>query len=168
VRLAFGDDDIPYIVETSGLELVDEDIDSVINMMRPDDEPAELEELDELDEAEGEAVEEVEELEEAGPAPRGMSENDIAELASQIEFSPMAETDTTTEMEPPLHDDLEIVSPFATMLSNISVGEDSEDAETEEQKSEFDLQPESEPADIDFADHAESGDPEDEKKKTVD
>jgi hypothetical protein len=122
VELAFGDDDIPYVVETSGLELMDGEIDSAIETMRTDDEPAELEELEELDE-----VEDLEVLEDLNPAEDGPagdsgggssrpSESDLAELASTIEFSspdPIAE-----EPDDDFDEDLEIVSPFASMLSD--------------------------------------------------
>ncbi|MDR2258008.1 MAG: hypothetical protein LBE14_02540 [Treponema sp.] len=170
VRLAFGDDDIPYIVETSGLEMVDEGIDSAFTIPRPDDEPAELEELEELgeleelDEAEEEAVEGFQEPE-AGP--REFSENDIAEVASQIEFSPMAETGGAEDAGQ-AHDDLEIVSPFATMLSNISISDDDANSlESGETKAELTGSlTEAEAADLDSADSAEDADSEDEKKKT--
>jgi hypothetical protein len=83
VKLVFGDDDIPYIVESSGLELVDEDIDKVMQTMRPEsDEPAELEELEELDEAESGIAEEAEVAGKAeNGAPRQISEMDMADLA---------------------------------------------------------------------------------------
>jgi hypothetical protein len=48
VRLAFGDDDIPYLVESSGLELVDGDLDEIAHFM----ENAETEETTELEELE--------------------------------------------------------------------------------------------------------------------
>jgi hypothetical protein len=167
VRLAFDGDDIPYIVETSGLELVDEDIDSVLNMMRPDDEPAELEELgelEELEEAEGEAVEDIREPEAADSVPREMSESDIAELASRIEFSPIEETEGAEDAGA-LGDDLEIVSPFAAMLSNISISDENYPLESEETKNEFagSLQ-DDEPEDLDSAESSGEPDPETEKK----
>ena len=54
VRIAFGDDDVPYLVESSGLELVDGDIDEVIRFMEDDapEEPVTLEELEALEELE--------------------------------------------------------------------------------------------------------------------
>jgi tetratricopeptide (TPR) repeat protein len=172
VRLAFGDDDIPYIVETSGLEMVDEDIDSVLNMTRPDDEPAELEELEELDEAEDGEAEEVQAPEAGESVPREMSEQDIAELASQIEFSPIKESDSADDAGQVLDDDLEIVSPFATMLSNISISNDTDSPESEATENKFsgfppDVEPEmldSEES-VESVDSVEETDPEDGKKK---
>ncbi|AEF83083.1 hypothetical protein [Leadbettera azotonutricia] len=114
VKLVFGEDDIPYIVESSGLELVDEDIDKVIEAMRPEsDEPAELEELEELEEGESGIAEEGEASADSKKTPR-MSEMDLADLASKIEFSTLPDTD---EEEALLEKELEIVSPFETMLS---------------------------------------------------
>ncbi|MDR2618006.1 MAG: hypothetical protein LBC62_03960 [Treponema sp.] len=120
VKLVFGDDDIPYIVESSGLELVDEDIDKVMQTMRPEsDEPAELEELEELDDAESGIAEEAEAAGETeSGASKRISEMDLADLASKIEFSAIPET-SGEEAEPPMSGDLEVVSPFATMLFNI-------------------------------------------------
>jgi hypothetical protein len=48
VRLSFGDDDIPYLVESSGLELVDGDLDEIVHFMKN----AESEELTKLEELE--------------------------------------------------------------------------------------------------------------------
>jgi hypothetical protein len=119
------DDDIPYIMESGDLAMEDADIDSVLGSLHNDDEPAELEELGEDD---GEAAQEPEELaeetgetEEAG-SPRP-SETYLAQLASEIEFN-SPETDESVEREHVLDTDFEIVSPFATMLSNISVADD--------------------------------------------
>ncbi|MDR0624074.1 MAG: hypothetical protein LBG10_06545 [Treponema sp.] len=170
VRLAFGDDDIPYIVETSGLEMVDEGIDSVLDPVPPggDDEPAELEELEELeevDEPEEAALEELKEPEAPNPASQEISENDIAELTSRIEFSPVVETGDAVQT---LDDnDLEIVSPFATMLSNISISEDNTDTpESGETKNGFaGSLLDAEAADLDSPDSAEDAGSEDEKKK---
>ncbi|MDR1566327.1 MAG: hypothetical protein LBS48_03460 [Treponema sp.] len=118
VKLVFGDDDIPYIVESSGLELVDEDIDKVMQTMRPEsDEPAELEELEELDEAESGIAEEAGEAESG--ASKQISETDLADLASKIEFSALPET---SGEEASMEDDLEVFSPFATMLSDFDGG----------------------------------------------
>jgi hypothetical protein len=72
IRLAFGDDDIPYLVESSGLELVDGDLDEIVRFIRgtePEELPAtilveeaELEELPETIFVEQAEPEEFEEL----------------------------------------------------------------------------------------------------------
>jgi hypothetical protein len=119
--LALKDNDIPYITESGGLDLADQDLDSVMSTLSADDEPAELEELEELDAEDGE-------LEEAkGPEEPETSSvsstsplEDLAALASQIEFSPVTELDEADEQEDPLDTDFEIVSPVTTMLSNIA------------------------------------------------
>ncbi|MDR1863149.1 MAG: hypothetical protein LBQ67_04420 [Treponema sp.] len=76
---------------------------------------ADTEELEELEEIE--EPEELEELEMDEPA--AAPESTIAALASQIEFSPLPETDDAEQEQESL-EELEIVSPFATMLSNFS------------------------------------------------
>jgi hypothetical protein len=92
-------------------------------------EPEELEELDELD-----GLEELEEPEPStGEAPSAesppeMTNLELANLASQIEFS--SSPSETEEEDATLENDLEIVSPFATMLSNLS------DARAEDTKAE--------------------------------
>jgi hypothetical protein len=128
VRLAFGDDDIPYFVESSGLELVDEDFDSALlgganqeegpaaaagtDAERPAEEPEDLEELEEMEELE--EVEEPDTAEESEQTP----EQDLDKLAHEIEFGP------TPEPEEDIFDtdneELEIVSPFADIFSNFS------------------------------------------------
>jgi hypothetical protein len=146
VRLAFGEDDVPYIVESSGLELVDDDINSSIEDMQNDngynaasaDESEDIEELEELEEPE--ELEELEELEEpeeitsedsdeAGTAiSSGSREKDLAELASKIEFSNIIQAADETEEE--LDAELEIVSPFASILSNLGEKEKPSDAQS--------------------------------------
>ncbi|MDR2020252.1 MAG: hypothetical protein LBQ14_05725, partial [Treponema sp.] len=101
LKLVFGDDDIPTIVETSGLELVDEDIDSVMNIMRSDEEAGELEELE---------PEELEALGEAPPVPAAVPPSPMDELASKIEFSDLDEEDEDTGA---FDMNIEIVSPFS-------------------------------------------------------
>jgi hypothetical protein len=118
IKLAFGDDDIPYIVESSGLELVSGDIDEALNMPN-DDDVGELEELEEVDE--------VTEAEPSAEAPGASAEDNLAQIASEIEFSPLPEVDDALDT---VDEDVNVVSPFATMLSNISVGDaDAEEAE---------------------------------------
>jgi hypothetical protein len=134
VRLAFGEDDVPYIVESSGLELV-EDIDASIEDMQNDNEssaapagePEEIEELEELEELED--LEEIasEDSDQTGPAVSPASREDaLAELASKIEFSNISQDADETEEE--LNTELEIVSPFASILSNLGEGEETPDA----------------------------------------
>jgi DNA repair exonuclease SbcCD ATPase subunit len=113
VKLIFGDDDIPVIMESSGLELVDDDIDT---LMKPEgaDEPEELEELgsdgleplEELDEAERVEDDVPHSPEEGAHGPT------MEDIASQIEFG-----ESKVE-EKGLDSELEIVSPFSSMLSN--------------------------------------------------
>jgi hypothetical protein len=126
---------VPELTEIGDMELTGAEIDKVM-AAQDEGEPMELEELDELDEAgtgetkkagEPEELEELEELEEpdqsAGdaspPVSPEMNTMDLANLASQIEFSsgpPKEEEEEDTALEK----ELEIVSPFATMLSDFS------------------------------------------------
>ncbi|MDR1240126.1 MAG: hypothetical protein LBK27_08420 [Treponema sp.] len=107
----------------SFIDLADQTVDDIINAAAFDEEPAELEELEELDEADsfdgGVAAKP------AAAAPSGPPKATAADMASRIEFSGPADTDETGE--PALLDvDLEIVSPFATLLSNVSILEEEE------------------------------------------
>jgi hypothetical protein len=99
IQLVFGDDDIPTIVESSGLELVDD-----MDMPGPADDG-------EPDSGEVEELEELEELE-TTPAPVSppLSEPD---LASRIEFGSSGEEEDGEELE----EEIEIVSPFADIRS---------------------------------------------------
>jgi len=82
-----------------------------------------LEAIEELDTAE--EIEEIEALEEADEVIPVSDESraqrpsliDLANLASQIEFAPESESETD---EIQMQEDLEIVSPFSTMLSELS------------------------------------------------
>jgi hypothetical protein len=123
----FDIDDVPYIDVSGAMEEMGEHIDSVLSAMGPGEEAAELEEL-----GGDEAVDEEEDgqAEEAGPP--GLSQEDIALLASEIEFSPPAREEE--ERDQPLSTDFEIVSPFATMLSNISIADDADQAGEAEEK----------------------------------
>ncbi|GHV90103.1 hypothetical protein AGMMS50268_06060 [Spirochaetia bacterium] len=135
VRLAFGDDDIPYIIETSGLELVEENIE--LSAMRKEQSPAkdfneELEELGGLEDdiEEAEEVEELEELTEELDAVEdqvpvrapGTREGDLADLASKIEFGANPEEETEDES---VDLDLEVFSPFASMAFDSGGDEES-------------------------------------------
>jgi hypothetical protein len=71
--------------------------------------------------AEDEEIEEaelVEEIEEDADEVMPLSEADFSDLASQIEFAPTSETEDSGDIE--TQEDLEIVSPFSTMLSGFS------------------------------------------------
>jgi hypothetical protein len=131
---------------------VNEDIDAAISIATPDEEPAELEEL--------EAFEEYEDTAKTGEPEK--PKDDIASLASMIEFSPIPEKDTADQDESILNKDFEIVSPLVSMLSNISISHD-EEPEPPETAPDIDELPPAEPEEI-FPDNPEE-DPEDEKKK---
>lgn len=137
IRLAFGDDDIPYFVESSGLELVDEDFDSELPPLHQGEEaaaagadteePEELEELEELEEAED--LEELDTAEEDAPVSEGPSApvQDIDEVASEIEFGPAPEPEENISG---VDEDLEIVSPFADIFFDFSnTGTEEQDLE---------------------------------------
>jgi hypothetical protein len=100
-------------------ELAGSEIDKV--MAQDEGEPVELEELEELDELdEGETGEPGKTAEDSpSKSPAGP---DLAALASQIEFS--SSPSEAEEDDIALEKELEIVSPFATMLSHFSGGED--------------------------------------------
>jgi hypothetical protein len=113
IQLVFGDDDIPYIVESSGLELVDDDIVSSMTNVSSEDEIGELEELDDddLGELGAEAEEKPAAVTSTPETPAGQPTTE--DIASKIEFS-----ETGEDMdEEGIDGELEIVSPFATMLS---------------------------------------------------
>ncbi|MDR2470588.1 MAG: hypothetical protein LBD09_00580, partial [Treponema sp.] len=97
IQLVFGDDDIPTIVETSGLELVDGS---------PAADEGELEELEELDEPES-----------PRPAPVSVSESPSPpgepDVASQIEFGASSGDEDVEDITA----NIEISSPFTNMLS---------------------------------------------------
>jgi len=101
-------------------------VDEAIGAMGAEEEIEELEELHDLEELD-EAQEAEGEGEPAGAEPAAGSfiaqqisspELDVANLASQIEFSPFPEPESTDDEA--LHDDFEIVSPFSTMLSDFA------------------------------------------------
>ncbi|MDR2304001.1 MAG: hypothetical protein LBE10_05385 [Treponema sp.] len=74
-----------------------------------------VEELEELEEVE--SVEPVEELAEEVSEPLSPSEDNLADLTSKIEFTPLPDNN---EAEEALDIEMEIVSPFVTMLSDFS------------------------------------------------
>jgi hypothetical protein len=96
VKLVFGDDDIPYIVESSGLELVDEEIKTLsraapVSSGGTDEEAEEIEELEAIEEAE-----ELEELEEAEAPAEGTESGGTAAVA---ELEELTEPGVTAEHE---------------------------------------------------------------------
>ena len=120
IQLVFGGDDIPYIVESSGLELVDElsavdGVDGVDGV----EEPEELEALEELETGEVMELDMGDESESAEAPRSGANGNSHYEdIASRIEFSGAEDEGEDFEGE------LEVVSPFATVLSHINFGND--------------------------------------------
>ena len=132
IRLVFGEDDIPTIIETSGLELVEDDEASVLAILERKNAPVleeleavpgeEDEELLELDEAEPDELEasELTETDQAQPQEKPVDQEAVMDqIAREIEFSPPSETTETTEAGIP---DMafEIVSPFETLLSQLN------------------------------------------------
>ncbi|MCL2472955.1 MAG: hypothetical protein FWF26_04685, partial [Treponema sp.] len=120
--------DIPMI-DISEMNISASQADEAVRAMggAVEEEIEELEELEEAEEAE-ELEEEPEVLEEIEETPgsgfyddlqSGNAELDEANLASQIEFSPFPELENQNDDEI-LSEDLEIVSPFSTMLSDFA------------------------------------------------
>jgi hypothetical protein len=152
IRIVFGEDDIPTIIETSGLELVDSDEASVLAILEQKNANT-LEELEALPE-EYEPIEEVSELEEA-PSTEGVepkatektgskpvdTETLIDQIAREIEFSPFPETAESSE--PALPDlNFEIVSPFETLLSQLREPSGTEEEGETESMEELETLPE--------------------------
>jgi hypothetical protein len=135
VRLVFGDDDIPYIVESSGLELVDEEVSAMLNApLAEKDETGGAEEVEEIEEAEEleeleeleefEELEELEELEETGPVEAISFHEEIEPETDRRESnSPFAGLDDSEMIE------LEMFDPFPAA---VPAGEDEKAAEPEE------------------------------------
>jgi len=119
--------EIEELDEIEEAEAIDDDFDEASNAETLDEieKIEELEELDELDENE-EAEAADEETEEKANASRvGMG---LLAIASEIEFNhPVKEEEADDE---PLHEDLDIVSPFSSMFSSL----DNETTKTEEDK----------------------------------
>jgi hypothetical protein len=122
---------VPELAAIGDLELAGTEIDQIMGV-GGEDEPVELEELEELDDAEtGETGASKAPDQPAAAPPSGppaMDSLDLANLASQIEFSSLPADEN--EGEPVIEKELEIVSPFATMLSDFS-GDKETSAETE-------------------------------------
>ena len=152
IRIVFGEDDIPTIIETSGLELVDSDEASVLAILEHKNANT-LEELEALPE-EYEPIEEVSELEEA-PSTEGVepkatektgskpvdTETLIDQIAREIEFSPFPETAESSE--PALPDlNFEIVSPFETLLFQLKAPLGAEQEEEAQSMEELETLPE--------------------------
>jgi len=117
IHVVFGDDDIPYIVESSGLELVDEDVESVMRFLNQD-EPTALEELEDEADTSGSATAE-DGVREAAPKESKKNaelrkEQLLDEVTRTIEYSPLPESADEADAA----HDLEISSPFDTILSD--------------------------------------------------
>ena len=108
------------IIDVEEMNLSSAMADEVLqSMMSSDDEIEELEELG--DSSSLETLEEAEPADEAEPAekhPAPLSAMEIKEMASKIEFGTDIITEVTEEVT--IGDDLEIVSPFSTMLMDFS------------------------------------------------
>jgi hypothetical protein len=96
------------------------DVNAAADTAKTSEEPEELEELEEFEPLE--ELEEVAGVEDLSKSPDFAApdspQSDLSALASEIEFSPLME-ETESPEEQPLSE-LEIVSPFATMLSDLS------------------------------------------------
>ena len=126
VRLAFGNDKIPCTAETSGLESANDLIKETSQAMH-NDEDNEIEELEGVEEIE--ELEELEQFEEAiAPGRFSPMESSIEELASEIEFSPLPETEDAEEVSDA---GLEVVSPFASLFSSLGKNEAAPDEAAE-------------------------------------
>ncbi|WP_304242732.1 hypothetical protein [Gracilinema caldarium] len=152
IRIVFGEDDIPTIIETSGLELVDSDEASVLAILEHKNANT-LEELEALPEG-YEPIEEISELEEA-PSPEEVElqstektgskpvdmETLIDQIAREIEFSPFPETAEASETALP-DINFEIVSPFETLLSQLREPSGTEEEGETESMEELETLPE--------------------------
>jgi hypothetical protein len=95
IRLAFGEDDIPYIVESNGLELVDDDM--VIEKMDNVNKPAELEGPGELPKNNSAVLEnQGEEMEEQKERP---ADSDDADVVEELEELPAEELEALEDIE---------------------------------------------------------------------
>jgi len=106
------------IIDVTDMNLSVAGADELMQAGKPEDEIEELEELEELTEAEDEDAAAEESFSQVHTAYPGAYDEDLASLASQIEFSPVPETESGKDES--IDGDLEIVSPFATMLSDFS------------------------------------------------
>ena len=100
---------------------------AIVKEIEETDEAEEIEELEELSEPESFSTSITGEIasEEPSSTPsKTVSHSELDKLASQIEFSPVAELESLDEEG--IEEDLEVVSPFSSMLSNFS---DSESAD---------------------------------------
>ena len=115
--------DVP-VIDMADMNLSAGMVDDALQAMVPEEQVEELEALEELEE-----VEELEEEGEAAPSqPAGapeMPDNYLANLASQIEFSPDISPESPADET--FHDDLEIVSPFSTIFMDFPEGDDNND-----------------------------------------
>jgi hypothetical protein len=126
VRLAFGDDDIPYLVESSGLELVDGDLGEIVSFIQGAEptEPEEILDTIPVEEAELEELPDVPFVAEAEPAALFPLESIIAVDGVAAENDVVSSNDGIEAVE--LEDismgfDASIIifkQPFAYSLSN--------------------------------------------------
>ena len=109
------DAEVP-IIDIATMNLSADLIEEVVQVFDAKEEVLELEELGSLEDDKKSEKEQAPPADEQ-PGSRGV---DLDNLASQIEFSPIIEQET--QEDDPLHDDFEIVSPFATLLFDFSSG----------------------------------------------
>ena len=128
IELVFGEDDIPTIVESSGLELVDDLLDLDNKQESPAEELEDLEEMEDLDD--------LEELESAGSSVSVSvdsfmpSANFEPDVASKIEFESISAGEEEEELD--TDNEFVIVSPFSSMLSRF---DDSGSFKTDDEES---------------------------------
>ena len=123
----------PAIADEAMLIDSEEDIEELesIDAVNESEEEAELQELTDPDampaDQEGE--------DQASGIEKHFSEEELANLASVIEFSQNPESESSGDEI--IHEDLEVVSPFSTMLSNLNVSHTDEDTGNEEEVTEI-------------------------------
>ena len=118
------DMDVP-VIDVADLDLSESQANAVVLAF---DSAEEIEELEELGDAEGvpDNREKIpaEVASEAPVSEQANNKTTIDKLASQIEFSPISEPESSEDML--FHDDFEVVSPFSSMLFDFSDFEDKE------------------------------------------
>ena len=122
------------IIDMADMNLSSGMVDEVVQVFDSGEDIIELEELDEVEEAgepeeEKNAADSFSEVKDSQP--ESLREN-IEKLASQIEFSPVIEQESPEDDS--LHDDFEIVSPFATILFDFSMPADRDAESSGEEK----------------------------------
>ena len=131
------EDDIP-IIDAEAFNISESMVDDALQAFVPDaaadlelvgsTQTGDIEELEELEDVEeAEEIEELEELEEPSPHTHpgtGPDQDYLANVASEIEFSPVPEIDNPWDES--LDDDLVIVSPFSNMFTGFSISSEDE------------------------------------------